>query len=63
MPVFTSTLHQHRYTHPQPNTDFGEATFLHQTHAHQLMTFITEGKVAFRPLDFDIILPIPPDPD
>jgi hypothetical protein len=30
-------------------------------HAHQLLTFISEGKVAFRPPDFDIV--IPPDPD
>jgi hypothetical protein len=30
-------------------------------HAHQLMAFISESRVAFRPPDFDI--PIPPDPD
>jgi hypothetical protein len=32
-------------------------------HVHQLLTFISEGKVAFRPPDFDITIPIPPDPD
>jgi hypothetical protein len=33
------------------------------THMHQLLTFITEGKVAFRPPDFPTMIPIPPDPD
>jgi hypothetical protein len=32
-------------------------------HTHQLMSFISESKVAFRPPDFDITIPIPPDPD
>jgi hypothetical protein len=32
-------------------------------YVHQLLTFISEGKVAFHPPDFDIIIPIPPDPD
>jgi hypothetical protein len=33
------------------------------THAHQLLTFITEGKVAFRPPDFPTLLLIPPELD
>jgi hypothetical protein len=32
-------------------------------HAHQLLAFISEGRVAFRPPDFDVLIPIPPDPD
>jgi hypothetical protein len=38
---------------------------LHSTipRAHQLLRFITEGKVAFRPPDFPLAVPIPPDPD
>jgi hypothetical protein len=32
-------------------------------YVHQLLTFISAGKVAFRPPDFDIIIPIPPNPD
>jgi hypothetical protein len=33
------------------------------THVHKLLTFITEGKVAFRPPEFPTVIPIPPEPD
>jgi hypothetical protein len=38
---------------------------LHQTakRAHQLLSFIAEGKVAFRPPDFTPPIPVSPEPD
>jgi hypothetical protein len=38
---------------------------LHQTakRAHQLLSFITKGKVVFRPPDFVPPIPISPEPD
>jgi hypothetical protein len=61
-PRLLTTPHQCRHTHTQSHAHIGEAPFLHQTRASTL-TFITEGKVAFRPPDFDITYPIPPEPD
>jgi hypothetical protein len=38
---------------------------LHQSvpQAHQLLCFISEGKVVFRPPDFPLAVPIPTEPD